>query len=73
MPKEQGDNLLPGFIKSDPWSNACEERVEYHSEHRDGYTPRGHMPKEQGDDLLSRFIKLDARSNACGRKCRVPQ
>ena len=42
-----------------------EERVEYHSEHRDGYTPRGHMPKEQGDDLLSRFIKLDARSNAC--------
>ena len=43
-----------------------EERVEYHSEHRDGCTPRGHMPKERGDNLHSGFIKLDPWRNACG-------
>ena len=29
-----------------------EERVEYHSDHRDSYTPCRHMHKEEGDNLL---------------------
>ena len=51
-----------------------EERVEYHSEHRDGCTPRGYMPKEQGDSLPTGFIKLDPWSNACGESVEyIPQ
>ena len=50
-----------------------EERAEYHSDHRDGYTPCRHMHKEYGDNLLPGFIKLDPWNNACGRKGRAPQ
>ena len=40
MHKEYGDNLRAGFIKLDPWSNACGRKG---SDHRDGYTPCRHM------------------------------
>ena len=47
MHKEYGDNLRPGFIKFDPLSvKHMEKRVEYHSYHRDGYTPCKYMHKE---------------------------
>ena len=41
-----------------------EERVEYHTHHRDGYTPRWHMHREKGDNLLPGFIKFDTRSKS---------
>ena len=50
-----------------------EERVEYDSDHRDGYTPCRHMHEEYGNNLLAGIIKLDPWSNACGRKGRVRQ
>ena len=50
-----------------------EESVEYHSDHRDGYTPCRHIHKEYGDNLLPGSIKLDPCTNACGREGRVPQ
>ena len=50
-----------------------EERVEYHSDHREGYTPCRHIHKEYCNNLLAGFIKMNPWSNACGRKDRVPQ
>ena len=64
-------------LDSSSWIHAAmhvEERVEYHSEHRDGYTPRGHMPKEQGDNLPPGFIKSNPWSNACEERVEyIPQ
>ena len=48
------------------------ERVEYHSDHSDGYTPCRHIHKEKDDNLHAEFIKLDPWNNACG-KGRVSQ
>ena len=42
----------------------AENRVEYHSKHRDGYTPSRHIHKELGDNLQSGFT-LDPWSDAC--------
>ena len=50
-----------------------EERVEYHSNHREGYTQCRHMHKEYSDNLLSGVIKLNPSSNVCGRSSTVPQ
>ena len=62
-------------LDSSSWIHGAmhvEERVEYHSDHGDSYTPCRHMHEEQGDSLLPRFIKLNPWSNACGGKGRVP-
>ena len=52
-----------------------EDRVEYHSDHRDSYTLQSStcMHGEWGDNLLAGFIKLDPWNSACGRKSIVPQ
>ena len=50
-----------------------EDKVEYNSGHRDGYTACRHMHKEYGDNLLPGFIKLDQWSKARGIMCRVQQ
>ena len=49
-----------------------EGRVEYHSDHRNSYTPCKHMHKNKGENLQTGFIKWDPWSNVCGRKGRVP-
>ena len=49
------------------------ERVGYHSDHRNGYTPCWYMHKELVDHLRAGFTKLDPWGNACGTKDRVPQ
>ena len=45
-----------------------EEKGNYHSVDRDGYTQCRHMQKEYGDNSLAELIKEDPWSNTCVRK-----
>ena len=45
-----------------------EEKDNYQSVHRDGYTQCRHVHKEKGDNSLAGFMKADPWSNKFGRK-----
>ena len=50
----------------------AKKRVEYHSDHRDGYTPRRHTHKEITYTLDSTSL-VHGAMHACGRKGTVLQ